>query len=252
MFTRVAVIGACICVLSVAAYAADDQDKIRQENETKKAAIQDLMAKGQDDRVIDDLTDVVTSPKYHEIKEWANLELWNKAQRTGKLDKVVKDLERSAGKNSKDIPLQRSIAEGYLRLRDFNKVVSVYEELVNQDSTDPVLQTRLTDYYILAGQYDKAIARLEPIVTENPNDEYHSDILLNAYVSANMEDKALALFKKRLDRDPKSPGLTARYAQALETFGRTNEAIKEWEKAAQFDPSNGFFARRAADLKQKK
>jgi pentatricopeptide repeat protein len=114
---------------------------------------------------------------------------------------------------------------------------------------DSVLQTRLNDYYILAGQFDKAIARLEPIVLANPGDEYHSDILLNAYVNARMEDKALALFKKRLEREPRSAGLTARYAQALETFGQKSEAIKQWEKAAQLDPSNGFFVRRANDLK---
>jgi hypothetical protein len=109
----------------VTAFAAGDPTKARQESDAKRAAIADMIQKNQDDQAIDELTDVVASPKYGDLKEWANLELWNKAQRKGKLDKVVANLEKAAGKDSKDIQLQRSIAEGYLRMRDFGKVVSI-------------------------------------------------------------------------------------------------------------------------------
>ena len=253
MVKKIISLGICVIAISaVTALAAGAPDKAKEDSGAKRAKIDELIKARQDAQAITELTDVVASPQYGDLKEWANLELWNRAQRAGQLESVIKSLEFAAGNAPKDIELQRSVAEGYLRLRNFGKVVSIYEKLTQQSPNDQVLQTRLTDYYMMAGQNDKAIARLEPIVQGNPADEYHSDILLNAYVNAGMEDKALALFKQRLAREPKSAGLTARYAQALETFGRKSDAIAEWEKAAQLDPSNGFFTRRENDLKAKK
>lgn len=219
------------------------------ESETKRDSIATDLAKGNDDKAMKDLKDVITSNKFQDIKEWATLELFNKAQSKGKLDEVTADLEKSAAKNPNDVLMQRAVAEGYLRMRDFGKAVTIYEELVKNNPKDFVLSTRLNDYYILAGDYGKAIASLEPIVAAAPDDDYHSDILLNAYVRGGMEDKALALFKKRLAKEPNSPGLRARYAQALQDFGKRNEAVKEWDRAFQLDPNNQFFKRRADEVR---
>ncbi len=222
------------------------------ESDAKRAAISETLASGDTKRAFDELKTVLrTANKYHAIKEWATLELMNRAQAEGALPAVTKDLEAAAGTSYGNVMLQRAVAEGYLRQRDFNKVIAIYEGLEKSEPKDYVIATRLNDYYILGKQYDKAIARLEPIVTANPGDNYHSDILMNAYVQAGMEDKALAIFKQRLDREPKSPGLRARYAQALQDFGRFRESATEWEKAAQLDPKNDFFKNRAVEIRAK-
>jgi len=222
------------------------------ESDAKRALISDYLSKGDEAGAMQALEEVISAPKYHNIKEWATLELLNRAQAKGQIPQVIANLEKGAAKNPDDVLLQRAIAEGYLRLRDFNKVISIYENLEKKNPKDYVISTRLTDYYILGKQFDKAIARLEPIVNANPDDNYHSDILLNAYIQAGMEAKAMAIFKKRLEKEGNSPGFRARYAQALQDFGRLAEAIKEWDKAYELDPSNAFFKNRADSLRLKK
>jgi len=218
------------------------------ESEAKKTAIADYIAKGDEAKAMEELEGVLGSTKYQDLKEWAQLELFNRAQANGQLAPVISNLEKSALKNPDDILLQRAIAEGYLRERNFTKVISIYEDLAKKYPKDSVVHIRLTDYYILGKQFDKAIARLEPAVNADPNNDYNSDLLLNSYTQARMEDKALALFKKRLDKEPNSPGLRARYAQALQDFGMLDESAKEWEKAYDLDPRNLFFKQQAGEI----
>jgi tetratricopeptide (TPR) repeat protein len=219
-----------------------------EESEAKKAAIMDEFSKGNDAKAMGDLEGVLSTAKYEDLKEWAQLELYNRAQAGGELAKVTADLEKLAQKNPNDVLLQRAVAEGYLRQRNFAKVISIYEDLAKKNPKDSVIQIRLTGYYILGKEFDKAIARLEPAVNEDPENDYNSDLLLSCYTQAGMQDKALVLFKKRLDKDPDSPGLRARYAQALQDFGILDDSAKEWETAYNLDPRNLFFKQRAGEI----
>ena len=233
-----------IVMLSVApcAYAQN------AESEAKKTAIMDYVANGDEGQAMEELEGILGSTEYQDLKEWAQLELFNRAQANGQLANVIANLEKSALKNSNDVLLQRAIAEGYLRQRNFTKVISIYEDLARKNPKDGVVQSRLTDYYILGKEFDKAIARLEPAVEEDPNNDYNSDLLMNAYTQAGMQDKSLALFKKRLDKEPNSPGLRARYAQALQDFGMLDASAKEWEQAYNLDKRNLFFKQRAGEI----
>ncbi len=191
--------------------------------------------------------DVVESGEYGEIRDWANIEYYNYALNKGGIESAIKKLEAKAGKNYKNIGLQRSIAEGYVRQKDWAKVVDIYSNLAKENPNDPVLTTRLIDVCLLNRDYQAVIRALEPVVTANPNDKGNSDILLNAYVGADKKSEAIALFKKRLETEGSSTGLLGRYAQALMTFGMLEEAVTQWKNAFTADPSNLFFKQKEAE-----
>lgn len=246
------VVVSCLTLLATGAFAAKKDSATEEQlaapaatgpkaSDLQRAKIKSHLDKGDKAQAIKALKEAVTSKDTKDISDWATTELYNLAQAEGEVPAVVSDLEKTAAQSPNDIELQRAVAEGYVRERDWTKVVSIYEELVTKNPADSTLSTRLVDYYILAKQYDKVITKLEPIVNANPNDSYHSDTLLNAYVGAKDSGKAIALFKKRLAQEPNSPGMHARYAQALADFGMAKESAQEWEKAYDLDPSNPYF-----------
>src|SRR5512135_265426 len=89
------------------------------ESEAKKTAIAGYIAKGDNAKATEELEGILSSTKYEDLKEWAQLELFNSAQAKGQLAKVTADLEKAASKNPNDVLLRRAVAEGYLRERNF-------------------------------------------------------------------------------------------------------------------------------------
>jgi len=100
---------------------------------------------------------------------------------------------------------------------------------------------------MLDGKYDKVIQALEPAVLANPNDIGVSNRLVNAYVRVGKAEEAIALYKQRIKKEPGSPDLHGRYAQALMDFARLEEAAVEWKKAFDLDPKNLFFKQKLAE-----
>jgi len=208
--------------------------------------VEAALASGNTENAESTLVEALSSPDFGD-RDWANIEFYNLSTTKDGIDAAIKKLEDKATSQPENMGLQRSIAEGYVRLKDWGKVVQIYENLVKKNPDDSVLNTRLKDYNMLAGNYDIVIKNLEPIVNANPDDAGNSDMLANAYVRAGKVDEAIALYKKKLEKDPNSAGLLGRYAQALADFGRLDEAAKEWNKASQSDPTNLFFKQKEAE-----
>ena len=243
------------CILSVAfapqALAATKKATTGNlDSQGMRDLVSEHLAKGEDADAMQVLEQILGASKYQDLKEWATIELFRMAQTKGQLPEVTAALEQAARSNPDDLMLQKAIAEGYLRMRDFNQVVAIYERLVKEHPEDPTLDSRLTDCYMLAKDFQAVIKRLEPILDEKELDPFNSDILLNAYTQAGLEPQALALFQKRLAMEPDAPGLRARYAQALQDFGRLDDSVKEWERVYALDPSNLMFKEKAAKVYQ--
>lgn len=94
---------------------------------------------------------------------------------------------------------------------------------------------------MLDKNYDAVIAILEPKIVANPDDRASSDILVRAYVGAKKSDEAVALYNKKIAKEPNSPGLRGRYAQALSALGMLQESLAQWSAAFQLDPKNLLF-----------
>ncbi|MCG8431056.1 MAG: hypothetical protein MJA29_07775 [Candidatus Omnitrophica bacterium] len=212
----------------------------------RKAAIEEKLHAGSRNEAREELMDTLVSREYPGISSWAARQLIKLAEADGTLSQVIAELK---SRDPGDHPhLKRAIAEGYVKLKQWPEVVGVYEEIIADNPADAAARSRLTDYYLLAGRPDKIIPDLEARITANPGDKAAGDLLLRAYVQAKQKDKALALYKKRIKAAPSSPGLRGRYAQALEDLGMLSQSLREWEKAAELDPANAFFQRKAEDV----
>jgi len=218
-----------------------------QDSAIMRTLIDTYLATNAQDKAENLLTQIVTSEGYKDIRDWANIEYYNLASKKEGIEAALKKLE-AAGKKSKSIDVQRSIAEGYVRLRDWGKGAEIYQNLLKDNANDSVLTTRFIDACMLNKDYDPVIKVLEPKVAANPNDTGSSDILAHAYTQSNQADKAIALYKVKIEKEPNSPGLRGRYAQALMDLGMPEQSLAEWDTAFKLDPSNFLFKQRVAEI----
>jgi predicted Zn-dependent protease len=231
------------------AFAAAKTKMNARTSKEARETIDALIKAGKKDDAISALEDTVAAAKFADIQEASVLDLYTLAEQdTVKIQEIISDLETRLLSDADNVPLKRAIAEGYVRLKDWNKVAGIYEGLHAQNTQDYSLKIRLIDAYSLSGQGSKAVILLEPIVQQNPDDKYFSDLLLTAYVGSGMKDKALALYQQRVAAKPTSPGLRGRYAQTLQDFGLLKESLVQWKKAAELDPSNPFFIKRTTEV----
>lgn len=193
------------------------------------------------------LLEAITSDDFSDLQDWATMRYYE--ANAGDVNAALEKIKKEAVKKPKNIGLQISVAEGYVRLREWDKVAGVYETLVKQEPGDYILNTRLVDVYLMAGNFDAVIKILEPKNKANPDDIATSDLLGRAYTGAGMANEAIALYKKRLEKEPNSPGLLGTYAAALTQFGMLKEALPVWEKAYAADPLNTYFKQRADEIK---
>lgn len=194
------------------------------------------------------LKEIIISEDFPGISRWASIEYYNLAAKHGKVQEAVDELEAAAKKKPKNVALQKEVAEGYVRLRDWGRVVEIYEDLSKKNPDDDTISTRLIDYCLLNKDYDTVIKKLAPVVKENPQDVGASDILARAYTGAGKVKEVIALYKERIKEDPNSPGLRGRYAQVLMEFGLLKDSRQEWAKAFELDPSNLFFKQKVGEI----
>lgn len=217
-------------------------------SQTMRQTVETHLSNNRDNQASGVLKEILGSDKYEDIRGWANEEYYNLATEKGNIPDAIKELEKLSKRAPKNKELKRSIAEGYVKLRDWNSVGAVYEDLLRDDPNDYVSFVRLIDAYMLQMNYTEVIRRLEPIVRTNPDDVANSDTLAHAYVGGGRQTEAINLYKKKIEKEPNSPGLRGRYAQALTNFGMPDEALKEWQKAYELDPENTFFKMRIDEV----
>jgi len=211
-----------------------------------RALIETDIALSAEDNALQKLVGVLSSDKFDGIKDWAAIEYYKLSGKKGGIQSAIDQL--AAIKNSSDnLYLQRAIAEGYVRLREWDKVAQIYAGLSQSNPDDQILATRLVDAYMLDQDYEAAIAMLEPQVAANPENTGISDVLARAYVGAKKGEQAVALYKQKIAKNPSSPGLRGRYAQALLDLGMAGESLTEWQEASKLDGKNLLFKQRVAE-----
>ena len=224
--------------------AADD---LPDDSAAARKLVETYISTNADTDAVNLLVKIISSDSFKDINDWAIIEYYGLAQKMDGITPAIAKLKVIA-KKSNSIGLQRGIAEGNVRLGDWDKVAEVYENLLKENPGDSIFSTRLIDAYMLTKNYNGVIEILEPKVTANPNDNASSDVLAQAYVGAQKLDEAVALYNKKIAKEPNSPGLRGRYAQGLMDLGMLEESLAEWNMAFQLDPRNFLFKQRQAEI----
>lgn len=205
-------------------------------------------AKADDENAKASLLEILKTEDYPDLRDWAERKYYDSAAQKEGIDAAIKTIEDAAGSNKNSIGVQQTLAEGYVRLRDWGKASEIYETLLKAKPGDHVISTRLVDFSLAQKNFDRVIALLEPEVKASPTDVAKSDALCHAYVGAGKQKEALDLYKIKIANKPNSPGLIGRYAQALMDFGNDTEALVQYRKAFSLDPSNLFFKQRVGEI----
>lgn len=225
-------------------FAAEEQ---LSDSSSARAAVEAYISSNDKDSASQLLIEILSSEKFNDIREWASAQYYSLAGGSEGINLAIAKLEAVA-KNSKNVGLHKSIADGYVRLDDWAPVTKIYEKLLKDNPDDYVLSTRLIDAYLMDGNYNAVIKTLEPRVTANPDDIASSDILARAYLGAKKTEELVALYEQRIKKEPNSAGLRGRYAQALMDLGMLEESLAEWKTAFQLDPLNLLFQQRVAEV----
>jgi predicted Zn-dependent protease len=231
---------------------AEARKKSPEDIGLARRAVEVAMSQQDNDGALKELEGFLTlkgMKEYDSNREWGTLEYYRVAKDKGQdaMAAAINTLENAKLKDPDNVGLNRSIAEGYVRLGNWAKVAEIYEGLIAKNQKDYILNTRLIDIYMILGKYDAVIQKLEPGVKQNPGDAGNSDILARAYVGAHREQEAIELYKKKLEAEPNSAGLIGRFAQALMDFGKFDEAAAQWNKAFSIDSLNLFFKQKEVE-----
>lgn len=234
--------------------AVIDEDKITGEIRSLAAKsdffkAEELLKKNKE-ATRDILLKFIFSEELNDFRSWVELQYYDLAQKNEGVNKAIKKLEELSAKNTANVLLKATIAEGYLRLGDMNKAISIYEELNRANPKNAEIFSRLINYYMNHKKFSIVIKRLEPLVKKAPKDSIFTDTLGYAYLGAGRKKDYVNLYKSIAEKYDKSNDSVIRYAQALIELNMQKPALKELEKALKIDPSNIFIRETIAQIHQ--
>ncbi|MBI4374363.1 MAG: tetratricopeptide repeat protein [Deltaproteobacteria bacterium] len=162
-----------------------------------------------------------------------------KFAKTGKFEKAIKELQKAAGDDMLDMRVRLKIADLYARMKKNQEAIKQYIEVA--------------DFYYRKNFHLKAIAVYKAVLKLNPmfvegnerlGDLYHEmglkeDAINQYYIVAGFYDskgvtrEAMEIRKKIIEVDPASTTGRVRLAELLQSTGKTEESLREYEKAAE-------------------
>ncbi len=219
------------------------QEILPQDPTAQRTLIETYLAQGRNQNAKSILAQTISRPEFSELIFWATRRYYDLFENSGGIEAAIEQLEGL----SPNASVQKAMAQGYARLRDWSRVTEIYEELLRADPTDHFLADRLANYYMMNRDYSAAVNILEQLIRNNPENTSYTNSLLDAYTKGGQEEQALSLYRRQIEQKPQSPGLHGRYAQALMEFGRLQESLAQWERAYQLDSSNLYFKQRMGE-----
>jgi tetratricopeptide (TPR) repeat protein len=130
----------------------------------------------------------------------------------------------------------KEIARNYMRSGDWDNAILVLNRAIAQDPKNLDYQKDLAMTYYYKKDYAMALKQVEPMVDKDNADEAVYQIAGNVYKALEEVKEADKLYKKGLKKFPRSGPLYSEYGELLWAKQDYN-AIKEWEKGIEMDPS---------------
>ncbi len=123
-----------------------------------------------------------------------------------------------------------------MRQGDYANAIIVLNRGLQQDPTNAAISKDLALSYYFQKDNKKALEIIKPLLERQEADDQSFQIAGYIYKELNMLKECEKLYKKGIKRFPKSGPLYNEYGELL-WARKNNEAIKEWEKGIENDPS---------------
>lgn len=127
-------------------------------------------------------------------------------------------------------------ARGFMRSGDWDNAILVLNRALQLDPQNLDLQKDLAMSYYYKRDYAKALDRVKPMLDRSDADEVVYQIGGNVYKALEEVKEADKMYKKGLKKFPESGPLYSEYGELL-WANKDYNAIKEWEKGIEKDPS---------------
>lgn len=135
-----------------------------------------------------------------------------------------------------DISQLHETAKTFMRTGDYSNAILVLNRGIQQDPNNIALSKDLALSYYFQKDNNKALETIKPILEKDEADDQCFQIAGNIYKQLSMLKDCEKLYKKAIKKFPSSGPIYNDYGELL--WGEQNhEAIKEWEKGIEVDPS---------------
>lgn len=161
-----------------------------------------------------------------------------KLAKSGKIAQAIKELEKASAADPADLRIRLKIADLYAKKKELPKAVSLYQEVAKIYEQEKfhlkaiaVLKTILKSNPTLI-QVNEKLGDLyrEVGLQEDAVNQYY--IVAGYYDSKGMSKEALEIRKKIVMIDPANTTGRIRLAELLQSSGKTDDSVHEYEEAA--------------------
>ncbi len=135
-----------------------------------------------------------------------------------------------------DINQLQQTAKTFMRQGDYANAILVLNRGIQQDPNNMALSKDLALSYYFTKENDKALATIKPLLEKDDVDDQCFQIAGNIYKELDLLKDCEKLYKKGIKKFPQSGALYNDYGELL-WAQRNNDAIKQWEKGIEQDPS---------------
>jgi tetratricopeptide (TPR) repeat protein len=134
-------------------------------------------------------------------------------------------------------PTTQEAARNFMRSGDWDNAILVLNRALQQDPKNMDLQKDLTLAYYYKRDYTKALEQIKPMLDRDDADVVVYQIGGNIYKALEEVKEADKMYKKALKKFPRSGPLYSEYGELLWS-NKDYNAIKQWEKGIEVDPSS--------------
>src|SRR3954464_10052270 len=129
-------------------------------------------------------------------------------------------------------------ARGFMRTGDFDNAILVLKKALQNDANSLDLQKDLAMSYLYKRDFASALNVVKPMLERDDADVVTYQIGGNVYKALEMVKDADKMYRKALKKFPSSGPLYSEYGELL--WDKKNyDAIEQWEKGIEVDPSYG-------------
>ncbi len=138
--------------------------------------------------------------------------------------------------NAQDSKQMHENAKIFMRQGDYSNAILVLNRALQSDPKNMAISKDLALSYYLQKDNDKALETIKTVIDNDDADDQAYQIAGNIYKQQEQPKEAEKLYKKALKKFPASGPIYNDYGELL--WGQKNyDAIKQWEKGIEEDPS---------------